>query len=283
MVRKLYVPDEYLHPSWTGEQPDRIKPGGLAFATLPTEWIVQMQFQRGSDTGVGNGFFVNIPGVPDYHVILTAGHNLVGLDGALSQNITVKALQPVDDYVVPDGDTYICKSYKAKRDDNDANDWAVVLYPRGKPNLLPPRFRDQNTTQAEKDAIENSFGFRISLHIGHAEKLQGQATVSGYRDQSKRGEPVSSSGDIMSAYEMQVEYKLKTERGISGSCVWIAHRTFPTVIAIQCVSTSSALLPLTLRAATTAQRRSTTAAAARASRSTSCGRCTASRRAPRSG
>ena len=242
MVRKFYVPDELQHPSWAGEQPDRIKPGGLAFSTLPVEWIVQMQFQRGAETGVGNGFFVNIPGVPKYHVILTAGHNLIGVDGTLSQNITIKAIDPADDYIVPDGDSYICKSYKAQRENNDPNDWGVVLYPRGKPNLLPPRFRDKNTSQADKDAIEDAFGFRISLHLGHAETLQGQATVSGYRDQSKRGEPVSSSGAIMSVYPTQVEYKLATERGISGSCVWIPHRTFPTAIAIQCVSTSSVSL-----------------------------------------
>jgi len=232
MVRKFYVPDDLQHPSWTGEQPDRVKSTGLTFATLPTEWVVQLTFKRGTDSAVGNGFFVNIPGVPGYHVILTAGHNLIGPDKEESREITIRALTAADDYVVPAGQYYICKSFKDQPVDNDPNDWGVILYPRGLPNLFPARYRDQGMTQTQKDMMEASFGFRFSLRLGHADSLQGQASISGYRDVSPRGEPRVSSGTIIAAYPTQVEYKATTERGISGSVVWIPYRTFPTAIAI---------------------------------------------------
>ena len=67
---------------------------GPRFPQLPLHHIEQMQLQSSGESGE-DGFFVShTHSVPSYDTFLTIGHNLIGTDGTLSQNITMIAIDP---------------------------------------------------------------------------------------------------------------------------------------------------------------------------------------------
>ena len=64
-------------------------------------------------------FFANrILGMPSYHVFLITRRDLVETDTILSQNITIKAIDLAENYIVPYGDS----SYETQHETNDLKD-----------------------------------------------------------------------------------------------------------------------------------------------------------------
>ncbi|KAH9915135.1 uncharacterized protein B0H18DRAFT_1125047 [Fomitopsis serialis] len=189
MASKIYMPEYMQHPGWTGQHPDTIQANGLQFADLDVgNWTVKLEFRVGGKVANGSGFLINVPDCPKA-VILTAGHNLLGPDGARSTDLAVLEA-PEAKYVMPEDD----------------------------------RLKD-----AKKDV---GFGFGWSLRLGHAEHIKGTVYVSGYQGTTPSGHPITSSGPLVAAYADWLEYRPKTEQGISGSVVWTEYQGSPTVIAI---------------------------------------------------
>ncbi|KAF3234300.1 hypothetical protein TWF217_003782 [Orbilia oligospora] len=182
---------------------------GLNFVdpALSQEWAVKLRFVQTDGKKHGSGFYVNIPGVR-HDVILTAGHNLIDEHGQLSRNITVLGRTPDED--IPVGNSYhICDDYiKTPQSSNAVKDYGIILLPQ-----------------------TNKPGFGFSLKLAYVDDLEGEVRVTGYRDDTPAGSPITSSGSYICT-EDQIVYKASTEQGISGSAVWVAYEGFETVVAI---------------------------------------------------
>ncbi|KAH9828789.1 uncharacterized protein C8Q71DRAFT_863729 [Rhodofomes roseus] len=219
MAPKVYIPEEIQHPSWNGQLPDTIQADGLQFADLDVgSWTVKLEFRIGGQLATGSGFHINVPDCSKA-IILTAGHNLLAVDGTRSTELAV--LEPGEGpsgpakYIVPDDDIHISKAFTGEHG-KPAVDWGVILYPRD-------RF---------KGSMKDRGGFGYSLRLGHAQHVKGTLYVSGYQGVTMPGHPITSSGPLVAAYTDWLEYRPKTEQGISGSVVWTEYKGHPTVIAI---------------------------------------------------
>ncbi|KAK6354004.1 hypothetical protein TWF730_008424 [Orbilia blumenaviensis] len=203
----------FYDPDWK-RLPEPEVAGDFHFAQTNrrNEWIVKLEFQQGGNTHTGTGFYLNIPGTA-FNVIVTAGHNLINDKGSESKNL--KILRPDNEST----DEEICKifiseSYKRNPTPKNAkNDYGVILTNRGK-------------------GITTTKGFGFSLKLSH-EQLKGRSLdVSGYRVGSVAGQPVVSSGNCVYTRRGQIEYKVDTEPGLSGSPVYLPFKGHEVAIAV---------------------------------------------------
>lgn len=232
------------HPDWAQQKDgDEEESAGLEYADLDiSNWVVQLRFNRVNDLDnyCGNGSFLNIPSIPDKHIIITCAHNLIH-DGHRSLNLEVHynnpfEVDPADPtkvvftdpqkpaiIVVPvdnnADNVYICKDYSAGAGD-PAVDYGVIVIPR--------------------TSIKIPHGFGFSLKLAFRKSFKGNVHVSGFRKSPKGTmkplRPLTSSAIGMSYQNGNVvEYRATTEAGISGSPVWVAYNKFIAVVAIQYV------------------------------------------------
>lgn len=240
------------HPDWARQNnanDDDDENTGLEFEEIDTvnDWVVKLTFNRvGEAKGLsGNGFFLNLPGVEDRHIILTAAHNLMK-DRERSFNLRVIYNNPYEvdpsdptkvifAYPAKPGsnpafidieventapNTYICEGYASGSKDPSA-DYGVICIPRTSPN--GPK------------------GFGFSLNLAFKTVFKGTVHVSGFRaprgdastEPPKTIRPVTSSGSKMIYHKDHVEYWANTEPGISGSPVWVEYNRFIAAVAIQ--------------------------------------------------
>lgn len=167
----------------------------------------------------GTGFYINIPDA-EKHVILTAGHNLIDADGNKSQELVI--LQPSKgklsrDEIDPaskDLEFFISSSYRKKPSSTNAeNDYgAILVHKRNEPSHR---------------------GFGFALKLGHDDLGDDHLNISGYRGDTRPGKPVTSTGTCTRCWKNQLEYKIQTEKGLSGSVVFTAYKGHDTAIAIQ--------------------------------------------------
>jgi V8-like Glu-specific endopeptidase len=171
----------------------------------------------------GNGFFIHIPGTEN-DVVLTAGHNLIDETKKLYGQVSVSFFDPASrqfvDREVPPTAIHICPTYKNNpttdvKKPESRNDYGAILLAREAGHPPHP-----------------AFGF--SAMLGDEEKIQGDVSVTGYQAGTS-GPPVTSSGECINPIvtRNQLEYKVKTEAGISGSPVWIGYNGLVTSVAVQ--------------------------------------------------
>ncbi|KAL7932155.1 hypothetical protein V8C35DRAFT_323372 [Trichoderma chlorosporum] len=217
-------------------------------------FIVKVTFDRSGERCTGTGFYVNIPEArygwytcdgnnptsrrsqnpgnlsQTYDIILTAGHNLIAVDGQTSKNIQVERVTittengklKYDDEKIPVSESQVMISEKYRQspgEHNSQNDWGVLfLEPKGGArgfgiNLL--------------FGLDDQQGKNESL-IQRALKNH-QVTIAGYQSTGSI-QATSGTGYVRSTGE--VEYEAQTAPGISGSPVWLPYQGLSTVIAI---------------------------------------------------
>ncbi|KAF4609410.1 hypothetical protein D9613_012989 [Agrocybe pediades] len=174
------------------------------------ESVVKLSFAVDGQTGVGSAFFVIIPDSP-YEVIFTAGHNLYTDAQTFTTEVTVLLPNPNPmsatpiSIPIPPENIKVAADYMQDPTNYEA-DYGVILLPWNGKN---PR---------------RGFGFKMT----HAfSQLRGEARISSYRDITLSGRPVISAGPILvhECTENQLVYKATTEKGNSGSPVWIPDDT----------------------------------------------------------
>jgi V8-like Glu-specific endopeptidase len=202
------------HRDWLDDDNDDDEPG-LEFADLDImkKWVVKLEFKKHGEVREGTGFLLSIPGTPQYHLILTAAHNLVAADsGERVTDLKVIFSNPDID-PVPVNNTkenvYICEDYQQGVADGD---YGSIRIPY--------------------KGIVRGFGF--SMKLAYEAHFKGTVYVSGCR--AKRiCMSKTSTGHCVICYPKVVEYSCRTEEGISGSPVWIEHKGSQFVVAIQYV------------------------------------------------
>jgi V8-like Glu-specific endopeptidase len=192
------------------------------------ESVVKLCFYKNRRKAYGTGFFINIPDSP-YEVILTAGHNLYTQMKTFTTEVTVLLPHPnrlsAEPYTIgPIPAEHIKLSADYLKDPNLSEaDYGVILIPY--------------TGKQDRRGL----GFKM---IYAFTELRGEATVSGYREDTPPGRPVMSTGVILTneSTENQLVYGAPTEQGISGSPVWITYKigevAVATVVAVQFEFTS---------------------------------------------
>ena len=110
---------------------------------------------------------------------------------------------------------FVSASYKMKPNHSNAeNDYGAILIPK-----------------ETSDAPARGFGF--ALKLGHDNLRKYNMDVSGYRVNSESGKPATSTGRRIGCRENQLEYQIQTEKGLSGSPVFMPYEGHETVVAIQ--------------------------------------------------
>jgi len=241
--------DLWEHPDWarqtTDDGRDDDDGSSLKYIDLDTinNWVVKLTFRKFGEAEPlsGSGFFLNLPDIQDKHVILTAAHNLIlnqrrSLDVKVIYNNpfeiesdhTGEKVKFADDkhgaiIEVPIDNTegsrnvHICKAYNGGGD--PSVDYGVITIPRTSAN--GPR------------------GFGFSLALAYGTSLNGN--ISGFKtDKSiplvkKTLRPPTSSAFNMTYHKNHVKYQATTEKGMSGSPVWVEYQKYLAVVAIQCV------------------------------------------------
>ena len=238
--------DLWEHPGWarqkTGDGKDDDDPS-LEYIDLDTinNWVVKLTFKRFGEAEPlsGSGFFLNLPDIQDKHVILTAAHNLISnqrrsLDLKVIYNNPFE-IDPDDSERVKFADgkhgaiievpldntegscnVHICKGYREGGD--PSVDYGVITIPRTSAN--GPR----------------GFGFSLALTYGIS--FRGNVHVSGFKiDKSvpliRTLRPATSLAFNMTYHGNHVEYQATTEKGMSGSPVWVEYQRYLAVVAIQ--------------------------------------------------
>ena len=239
--------DLWEHPDWARQKTDDGRDDDdtvLEYTDLDTinNWVVKLTFKRFGEAEPlsGSGFFLNLPDIQDKHVILTAAHNLI-LNQRRSLDLKVIFNNPFD--IDPDNsekvkfaddkhgaiievpvdntkgsrNVHICNDYKGEGD--PSVDYGVITIPRTSAN--------------------GPQGFGFSLALAYGKSFKGN--VSGFKiDKSippikKTLRPATSSALNMTYHKNHVKYQATTEKGMSGSPVWVEYQTYLAVIAIQCV------------------------------------------------
>lgn len=163
---------------------------------------------------------MNIPNVQKL-CVLTAAHNLQ-YEGkrATSIKVTFTELQPKVEWTANDADFFYPESWKSNPngDKNFANDWGLILGDLS------------NDTRDEK----NAFGFMIpSVAMTDTSlKKNYKIKVHGYPEDKRKVE--DAEGVIEVIGNGRIEYKIKTEQGVSGGPAWISRLgRYPTVVGVQ--------------------------------------------------
>ena len=114
-----------------------------------------------------------------------------------------------------DVEIFVSVSYKKTPNHSNAeNDYGAILI-RKETDSSPPR------------------GFGFALKLGHDNLRKNNMDLSGYRVGSTPGQPVTSTGRCIGCRENQLEYEIQTEKGLSGSPVFMPYKGHETAIAIQ--------------------------------------------------
>lgn len=236
------------HPDWArknnADDNDNDETVGLEYQELDTvnDWVVKLTFNRVGESKElsGNGFFLNLPGVEDRHIILTAAHNLMknkersyNLKAIYNNPYEVDPSDPSkviftyptnSPFIITSVEnttpnTYICQGY-ANGSTNPADDYGIICIQRTSP--------------------KGPKGFGFSLNLAFKKVFKGTVHVSGFRapaddvpEPPKTIRPVTSSGSNMVYHHNYIEYWAKTEPGISGSPVWVEYNKFIAVVGIQ--------------------------------------------------
>ncbi|KAH8887284.1 hypothetical protein GQ53DRAFT_827448 [Thozetella sp. PMI_491] len=216
---KFTVPSGLRHRTQRGEGPPKTDDYGIYLTVDPHrwgKWVVKLEFKKLGEARQGNGFYVNIPNKA-FDVILTAGHNLVDAPKQYCTDIrivTATGKTPVSPDMI-----HVCQRYSDDPSElNAIYDYGVILLRRSSPT-------------------QQGFGFGCSLMLGLAQDedmLQDRLLyVSGYRPwEFPPAQPRKSEGNCVSSGEDQLQYKAKTEEGMSGGPVWLGFRGVETVVAI---------------------------------------------------
>ncbi|RFU31367.1 hypothetical protein B7463_g4983, partial [Scytalidium lignicola] len=214
MAPEFVLRPEFYDVDWDKlPEPENID--GLQFTQIQqrNEWIVKLQFEQAGVTSCGTAFYVNIPEAK-YHVILTAGHNLVDSTRKRSKNLRI--LSSVGEAKIEQKllKIFVSASYEKNPSQSNAeNDYGAILISKERSGFGPR-------------------GFGFSLKLGH-DNLHGQEmNVSGYRVASEPGQPHESTGVCIRCGENQLKYDVVTEKGFSGSPVFIGYKGYETAIAI---------------------------------------------------
>ncbi|KAE8391716.1 hypothetical protein BDV23DRAFT_182302 [Aspergillus alliaceus] len=103
------------------------------------------------------------------------------------------------------------------------------------------------TGQRIRDLVMDP-GFGMVLKLAYEERLDCELCVTGIRSSKSTEHAVTSSGQCMNPIfnENQLEYTAETEKGISGSPMWIIYDGSPTAVAIQYVYSRSSVSYLLL-------------------------------------
>lgn len=163
---------------------------------------------------------MNIPHVQKL-CVLTAAHNLQ-YEGkrATSIKVTFTELQPKVEWTANDTDFFYPDSWKSNPngDKNFANDWGLIL------GDLSRDTRDE----------KNAFGFMIPSVAMEDRSLQKnyRIKVHGYPEDKRKVE--DAEGVIEAIENGRIEYKIRTEQGVSGGPAWISRQgRLPTVVGVQ--------------------------------------------------
>ena len=191
----------------------------------------------------GIGFLLNLPGATN-DVVLTAGHNLIGISelkvqiavplpqpgigfDVITSNIDLQAKDPV---------IWICPEYKhnpnvSENPSQMFHDWGMILLPKtNRPGFgfnLRLAFQEfGKEVRAYEKAIDKVFdnSQKPTMHI------------TTFRDGDQPGKPLERSGPLKVVERLQkdqLEYGIDTEEGMSGSPIWMVSRGFECVVAIQ--------------------------------------------------
>jgi len=210
------LPPEFFHPEWRGKYDNPVHNKNLVHANLNStaeSWAVWLEFTSDGNLSMGSGFFIDLPDLKDHKLILTAAHNLIDGKGKDTRDLKIfcKGNDKLKLEVV---DTWCCPSYRASQ--NPEHDYAAIKV----------------KCPAE---ISDCRGFVFAMGLGDVDQLSGDAYVTGYRNTIPR-KPTTSMGHLVVCFGKEkemIEYRVVTEQGISGSCVWIGYDGYPTAIAIQ--------------------------------------------------
>ncbi|KAF8340101.1 hypothetical protein F5887DRAFT_1191767 [Amanita rubescens] len=204
---------EWEHPDWRREV-DVVEDAGLDFADFDVirNWVVKLAFFQGKNKNYGSGFFLNLPDVKDKHVILTAAHNLSTPDGTRMTDVVVIYNNPdVTTCTVAPKDIYVGKNYKVAGSPEE--DYGVICIP--------------------KSSSSDQRGFGFSMKLAYAKYFEGNVYISGFQFDTPDGCPATSTdpkGCV--CHPTWVEYDATTQKGISGSVVWIEYSKTQMAVAI---------------------------------------------------
>lgn len=217
--------DRWEHRDYLDIDDDDDDEPGLEYADMDIikKWVVKLAFKKDNEPedSEGTGFLFSVPGMPQYHTILTAAHNLIsGATHARTTDLRVifsdPSVQPVAVKNNEDN-VYICEDYK-----------------EGESNVDYGAIRIQSVFQDTR-------GFGFSMTLAYKSYFKGNVYVSGCKLKSdtksqKDDKPIcipkTSAGYCITCYPEVVQYSAKTVQGISGSPVWIEHKGSQFVVAI---------------------------------------------------
>ncbi|KAF3928332.1 hypothetical protein AA313_de0209995 [Arthrobotrys entomopaga] len=204
-------------PDWN-RLPESEAVGGFQFTQTSrrNEWIVKLKFQQEGNTFYGTGFYLNIPDTTS-NVIVTAGHNLIsGNKFETFESKNIEILQPngnsTNEKITG---VFIAESYRQDPSSKNAkNDYGAIITERS-------------------EGVTTAKGFGFSLKLGHEELRGRPLEVVGYRVGSIPGLPDTSSGHCVRSWPGQIEYEVTTEKGFSGSPVFLPCKGHEVAVAIQ--------------------------------------------------
>lgn len=154
----------------------------------------------------GNGFYVNMPH-PTHYVILTAGHNLIGVKRETLKIYSESPMNPP----LRASMFYVSAAYAKMNQEED--DYGVIL--------------------VKKDPSRPFWGFGFALKLGHDELVNRELVVYGLTQSTYSYKLTASFGTCEDCMSNQLEYKLKTNKGFSGSPVTMPYKDNETAVAIQ--------------------------------------------------
>ncbi|KAI0102606.1 hypothetical protein GGR51DRAFT_287819 [Nemania sp. FL0031] len=177
--------------------------------------VVALRFIKDGTTDGGNGFFVNVPGT-EQGVIFTAGHNLIDEKKNRTKNLEAWWQGQPAWVKIDDSQVRISRIYEANPTAaSGISDYGAILLPKAPGTTYP--------------------GFGFALKLAEEERLEPTLSITSYKAGSNIGaNPSTSTGPCMNPIinKNQLEYKIDTEGGVSGSAVWVGYNKYPTVVAI---------------------------------------------------
>ncbi|KAL6895727.1 hypothetical protein HDV57DRAFT_22696 [Trichoderma longibrachiatum] len=169
------------------------------------KWIVRLHFMQNGEERQGNGFYVNMPH-PTHYVILTAGHNLIGVKRETLKIYSESPMNPP----LRASMFYVSAAYAKMNQEED--DYGVIL--------------------VKKDPSRPFWGFGFALKLGHDELVNRELVVYGLTQSTYSYKLTASFGTCEDCMSNQLEYKLKTNKGFSGSPVTMPYKDNETAVAI---------------------------------------------------
>ena len=222
--------EEWINSAWSKEAKSSIESNldfaDLSLVTLVNHWAVKFKFQKDGEPKIGTGFFINLPAdIEDYHLILTAAHNLTNLRGARTTDLQIF-------FSIPGIGIDVIKI--------EGEEWNNVFISTGKTYVGDGKPEtDYGAIRIPKDKLDKSkvTGFGFSMKLAYEETFKGKINVTGWQKTDKgQGEHLYTSSDVCTAcYPGRVEYATKTKEGMSGSAVYIEYKGTYAAIAIQYV------------------------------------------------